>query len=93
MTSIWILKIEHQYGQNLYACSSEAIAKAWLCQYVKENWNEEVLGDFKALSDQQAIERYWEYFNEEASTEFYELSEEALLSAIPEQPRNNPSKE
>lgn len=80
---IQILMIHHRHGVNVDACATEAGVTEQLYKYVEEYWSDldDGCGPPPLPADrQEAIDQYFERFNDElGADEYYEIEQVPLL--------------
>lgn len=74
--AVWLLHIDHKYGQNISAhCTKESAEKS-LYEYCAQNWDnglDEQYGKLDTLSSEEAIEAYFDAYNLALDYEWYIL--------------------
>lgn len=76
--SVYVLRIRHRHGENVYVNHTEDGANAELYAYVRENWDEgitEQYGDLETLTQEQAIESYFDCLDKALDPEYYEIEQ------------------
>ena len=80
---IWILIIQHKYGDNISAFQTQEEANTELYTYVENNWCshlEDEQGPITAIAQDKAIEHYFEYYNQLLDWEFFTLDSVELTA-------------
>lgn len=75
---LYFLRIGHKYGPNIHLNKTEKGRKAALYSYVVQEWDDglrEQYGALDTMSEDQAIEYYFECTGQGLDPEFYELDE------------------
>ncbi len=74
---VWLLVIEHQYGNDIHVCITDDVAVQVLDGYVQEWWEKEMNGlEMPVLT----VDRIEQYFERQGSGEAYYLTKEEVLS-------------
>lgn len=79
--SVYVLRIRHRHGENLYVNHTKIGMQAALYGYVRENWDEgltDQYGNLDSLSPQAAIDNYFECWGQGLDPECYEVSHEKV---------------
>jgi hypothetical protein len=61
MTQIWVAAIDHKYGTDLYASTTEAGIYPQLAEYCREYWDQDGPNEPIPADDREIVGAYFDY--------------------------------
>lgn len=77
---VWVLEINHDFGNDIHVCATRELAYKILHGFVTDWWNTEMLGQDFPSSMEEAVEAYFE----EQSNESYAITPTTLVTEVAE---------